>query len=163
MRFRRLEKEERSSITSRASSWIRIYGSSMRPLFRPGDEVCFRAMPGEESRLGDVILYQRGHQMVMHRLLKVNHDDHGRPLYYLKGDALEVGDRPVRGERILGKVVARKRGSRIRSLEGWVPYVAGYWVAWISPYSRWMSMFRRLARRISGYTESRKDLRFGKC
>ena len=132
----------------------------MRPFFRPGDEVFFRVLAAAEARQGDIILYRRSRQIVMHRLLKVNLDDQGYPQYYLKGDALEVEDRPVSGKMILGKVVARKRGKRIRKLEGWIPCLAGALAAWVSPYSRWISLFRRLARRLSSYLVLKKKLSF---
>jgi hypothetical protein len=96
-----------------AGGWsmrFRPLGGSMAPLSQPGD--VFDICPGKNCRVGDVILWQSGDNLFLHRVIAKKNG-----LVITKGDSLEHPDKPVRQEQILGRAVARERHGRIRRLD----------------------------------------------
>ena len=94
---------------------LRAFGSSMFPVFRPGDVLCIRRCTDEEVQRGDVVLMRDGDRVVAHRLIdKQRHD--GESFLVTRGDSLWDSD-PVRpASMLLGLVVAVVRNGR--SLDG---------------------------------------------
>jgi len=89
---------------------FRPLGGSMIPCLRQGDIVSIS--PGQGCRVGDIVLWQAGEAMVLHRvLIKKN----GRIVS--KGDALRHLDAPVMREQIVGTAVLRERRGRVRRLD----------------------------------------------
>lgn len=87
---------------------LRIASRSMAPTLRPGDEIAVRAVPREQLRAGDLILFQHRGQLICHRLVEISDEP---PTCLTRGDATGgLGERIGLGQ-VLGKVVAiRKRG-----------------------------------------------------
>ena len=89
---------------------FRPLGGSMAPFLRSGDIV--NICPGESCRAGDVVLWQAGDALILHRVVA---KQNGRII--TKGDALGHLDAPVTREQILGRAVARERQGRVRRLD----------------------------------------------
>ena len=89
---------------------LRPLGGSMVPFLRAGDIVT--VAPDRECRVGDIVLWQAGEALVLHRVV-IKKD--GRIVS--KGDALGRLDAPLTREQILGRAVARERGGRVRLLD----------------------------------------------
>jgi hypothetical protein len=89
---------------------FRPLGSSMLPFLKEGDIVTIA--PVTDLKIGDVVLWQRGEAMVLHRVvLMVN----GHVV--TKGDALRSLDLPLCRGDILGLAVARERNQKLTRLE----------------------------------------------
>ncbi|MCX8184845.1 MAG: signal peptidase I [Sulfolobales archaeon] len=78
-----------------------VEGSSMEPTLQPGDLVVIvkRVSLGEIS-IGDVIVYQRGRTLIIHRVIRIE----GNTLI-AKGDNNWLPDPPVSPQMIIGKVL----------------------------------------------------------
>ena len=88
--------EEKKEIVFNVTSW------SMRPILSAGDVVLIKKM--DTYRRGDVIIFLRKDNFVVHRILfKIF------KLFFTKGDALFFFDFPVSYDKILGKVVLIKK------------------------------------------------------
>lgn len=79
-------------------------GSSMLPLFRPGQEVRFMPCAGSSIRLGDVITYWTGGQaLVTHRVIRIGQEE-DQFVFLTKGDNRLAWDSPVKESQVTGKV-----------------------------------------------------------
>ena len=80
--------------------------NSMDPLFDVGANTVRIPVPAETLQVGDIISYQYGEDIIIHRIVHIDNDESG--LYFiLKGDNNPTSDPgKVRPEQILGKVVA---------------------------------------------------------
>ncbi|MGD8473222.1 MAG: GNAT family N-acetyltransferase [Anaerolineae bacterium] len=91
---------------------FRAHGSSMVPFIRDGD--LLTVAPAEPARLeiGDVVLF-RTHRdrLLAHRLVHKS-ERGGEWTLEMQGDARLSADRPVPGERVLGRVVRVQRDGR---------------------------------------------------
>lgn len=100
--------------------WVmrfRPQGGSMLPFLRPGDVVSI--CPGKSCRPGDIILWQTGPALVLHRVVVKQNGG-----LLTKGDFLGYLDSPVAPEQILGRAVARERQGRLRRLDN-------FWQRWL--------------------------------
>jgi hypothetical protein len=121
-----------------AKGWnmrFRPLGGSMAPFMRPGDIV--NICPGKSCRIGDVIIWQCGAALILHRVVAKKNG-----WVITKGDSLGRQDGPVRKEQILGRAVTRERNGRIRRLDhlgvrlaglaccliSWIPGLVVFWV-----------------------------------
>lgn len=102
---------------------LRVTGTSMLPAIWPGDILLISGRNIEEARPGDVVLFGRQGRLVAHRVVEVR-----SPLsevrsrksealipareFVTRGDSMGQNDAPVRGEELLGRVLAIQRGSR---------------------------------------------------
>jgi hypothetical protein len=96
-------------------------GSSMSPLISDGCRLKVEPVAPHSLRLGDIILYRAGENLVAHRL--VGKRGEGQDLRLLsKGDAFPWQAREkVAPEQIIGRVTAvrRRKGREIRIEAGW--------------------------------------------
>jgi hypothetical protein len=77
---------------------------------RAGDIV--HICPGKSCQVGDIILWQQGDDLFLHRVVAKKNG-----WVITKGDSLGHQDGPVRKEQILGRAVTRERHGRIRRLD----------------------------------------------
>ncbi|MFM8312833.1 MAG: signal peptidase I [Deltaproteobacteria bacterium] len=97
-------------------------GMSMFPLFREGDKVVIQSYQNQLPKIGDVIVFQRGNQLVLHRLIKIAPQFSEPKPYLTKGDNCAAADLPLNFSDILGKAIRIDRGDtqiRLNSLYGW--------------------------------------------
>ena len=88
-----------------------VRGSSMRPCLRPGSLTAVEEVAPADIRVGNVIVFRDdGGEPVMHRVIST------RGGIVTQGDNLARPDGAVEAQRILGKVVARWRGRRLRGI-----------------------------------------------
>lgn len=89
-----------------------VKGNSMGPGLPPGSRIRIDMSPASEHRVGDVVAFVGGPQVVVHRIV------HAGPEYFLtRGDALVSPDRPIRRDQVVGRVVAMARGREWGALE----------------------------------------------
>ena len=89
---------------------FRALGSSMWPWMRSGDLV--HVSPAERLSVGDIVLYERGQEWFVHRLIRVEGTPARPQRLILRGDGLPAEDAPVGAEQVLGRVFMIERGSR---------------------------------------------------
>jgi signal peptidase I len=82
------------------SARIRVQGSSMLPTLRPGDEVGLRSASISQIKRGDMIAFQQGERLFVHRVIERCAADK----LLTQGDALTQPDVPVSDQQLLGVV-----------------------------------------------------------
>ena len=110
------------------SLWVREASPSMLPLIRPGDEL--KLAPLESRRIGGgaLIGYERGAQLVIHRVLAASGSG-----VVVKGDALASADPLVPWDRVVARVVAlRAPNGRIVNLDAFPWPVLNRLLGWIA-------------------------------
>jgi hypothetical protein len=90
-------------------------GSSMLPTIYPGDCLMVRAFGDGGPRCGDIVLYRRGDEFRVHRLVRILGEG-SATIYVLRGDALTEEDAPVRGGELLGRVTSLARREKFLKL-----------------------------------------------
>lgn len=129
-----------------------VIGGSMLPWIRAGD--CLVAAPVSVTHLvpGDIVLFERGAELVAHRLIR-RLGDKGKDEDYLvtRGDWMTTEDPPLASAAVIGKVIAiDRRGRRIwldRGATGFLMQFTG----WVVRHHPWLlSSLRRLWRRAMG-------------
>lgn len=84
---------------------LRVNGTSMLPAVLPGDVVFVRHCGAESARCGDLVLFQRGERLYVHRVVARQ----GAALV-TQGDANPQADGSVQAGEFLGTVVRQLRG-----------------------------------------------------
>jgi signal peptidase I len=82
--------------------WWPVSGSSMAPLIHSGDRVLVVSIPVERVRLGDIIVFRRNGELIVHRVLKkLRTADNFR--FMEKGDGTHMSGL-AGGDTIVGRV-----------------------------------------------------------
>jgi len=101
--------------TIKGACWLPVLTDSMAPLIRPGDQVkVSRVAPGE-VRFGDILVFKRNNDLIVHRVLKRWRAPEGN-YFSEKGDAGSVYGL-VNGDSIVGRVIGLKKGTRTYDLD----------------------------------------------
>lgn len=77
-----------------------VLSGSMEPTLKPDDLIFVRVQ--DEYEVGDVVVYQDGKHLTVHRLIALDGDR-----AVTKGDANNVADDPIGAERIIGRLCGR--------------------------------------------------------
>jgi signal peptidase I len=85
---------------------IKASGLSMFPFISTGDRITIS--PPKDLTIGDIIVFNRGGQMVAHKLVKV-FEKNGTRYYLTRGDSSLRLDQPITAGEILGKVTGIER------------------------------------------------------
>lgn len=91
-------------------SFFETTGFSMWPFFKQGRKLIIKKTTVEDLRIGDIILYRSGNQLVCHRLIKkvkLNNEW----LLYARGDNSISLPECVNGQMLLGKAIGIMRGA----------------------------------------------------
>lgn len=99
---------------------IPVRGSSMAPFLADGrDQVLLGPVQNRLHR-GDIVLFRRKNgQFILHRIVEVKKDICGKPYYYIRGDAQEIGEGPVEPQQICA--VAERCMRKGKWLAAWGP------------------------------------------
>ena len=79
-----------------------VLTGSMEPALSVNDLVIVKALPPEEYKIDDIVVYQDQYSLVIHRIVVINGD-----LVVTQGDANDVTDDPINLSQIKGKMIAR--------------------------------------------------------
>ncbi|UCF67190.1 MAG: S26 family signal peptidase [Acidobacteriota bacterium] len=112
--------------------WGIVETGSMVPMIDPGDRVLVEAICGIQARIGDIAVFQRQNELVLHRIIgRTRQPADG---FVEKGDGNLVAG-SVSLDAVIGRVreVAKPR-SRLRPTRGWqrVVQVAIAWLEWLA-------------------------------
>lgn len=86
---------------------LRTAGLSMGHAIRAGEAIVIRAVPERDIRFGDILVFERGEQLVCHRVVRTRTRGEGRE-FVTKGDPVLGLDEPVPHAAVLGRVVRVK-------------------------------------------------------
>jgi signal peptidase I len=100
-----------------------IVSDSMRPLLRAGDWIYVEAVTPAWLRLGDIIVVQRGAELITHRLVAQD-----GPGWRTHGDNTRGLDSVVLAEEIVGRVSAIERGTQHLDLRARQWQTANRWI-----------------------------------
>lgn len=111
------------NVLKNGSASIAIHEGSMFPWFRSGDAVFIRRCDFESVSIGDVILFEQGSELLLHRVIRRIPMEVTRgagALLVTKGDAANQEDSPVASKQFLGRAIRihrRKHHIDLESLE----------------------------------------------
>jgi signal peptidase I len=91
------------------STRIRVYGSSMLPSIRPGDEIELQSAAFHEINIGKIVAFQRDGRLFVHRVTQRDSQK-----IIVRGDTLPCADAPVSESEFLGVVASVfRKGERV--------------------------------------------------
>ena len=131
-------------IRNNGSVCFRVLGASMFPWVRSGDLVFVRKCAMEQVSRGEVIVFERGERLFVHRVLRDIKIEAGRggdaaenlcATLRTKGDALDCEDAAVSPSEFLGRVIRVHRGSRHIDMESMGHVLLGRLLARVSRLS----------------------------
>lgn len=84
---------------------LTISGASMGRFLLPGDQIECRGISPTRIRCGDIIVYRKGGQLIVHRVVRKIQTNSGLS-FLTRGDSQYLSDGVIGQDQILGKVVA---------------------------------------------------------
>lgn len=75
----------------------------MWPTLKAGDLILIEGVKKENLKIGDIVVYQnmeQGKGFTVHRVIKINDQN-----FITRGDANAVSDKPVKYNKLIGRVV----------------------------------------------------------
>jgi hypothetical protein len=91
---------------------IIVNGNSMHPFLKNNDIVRLTAVKMEDIAIGDIVLTYNGMRMLCHRVFKID-----KLSLQTKADALIWADLPVGKKDLIGKVVEKSSGKKIKRFD----------------------------------------------
>lgn len=95
--------------------WLPVLTDSMAPLISPGDLVRVARVTSQKVRFGDIVVFKRSSELIVHRVLKRRRTAEGIFLSE-KGDAGNVYG-IINDDKVVGRVTGLKKGNRIFDLD----------------------------------------------
>jgi hypothetical protein len=129
-------------------------GKSMEPNIRAGDMIEVAVFKLSDAKKGDILLFKRGGELLLHRVLYLS-----RSGVWLKGDGLLLGEGWVSPDMIVGKAVRMWRGEREYSLTDCRALSRARVVAGISGWAE--GLYKTIARVNWGFTGKGSELARG--
>ena len=93
---------------------LRVMGTSMVPAIHPGDLLCIRDVGIREISVGDIVMYPRHGDLIVHRVVQVTAISARDSYVVTRGDRERRSDPPVRLSELLGVVSGLQRACRYR-------------------------------------------------
>ncbi len=97
------------ALTRHGWCYLQVLGSSMVPTLWPNDTVHIEARAWEKLQPGDIVLYEMGGRLYLHRLKLLQSEASGGVLI-TRGDAVPQDDPAVSASCLLGVLAAVRRG-----------------------------------------------------
>jgi len=91
--------------------WLAVSGNSMTPLIHLGDQVLVSRVVSEHIRSGDIVLFRRDGDMIVHRVLKRHRTDKGIGFSEKGDNTLTSG--LIEADKIIGRVIMVKGGRKM--------------------------------------------------
>jgi signal peptidase I len=116
-------KEAKSSVVKSTVVLSKIYGNSMFPTLKSGDELIVKRVLPQQIKLYNIIIFEKGKNSVCHRA--VNKDGQ-KKIFYTKGDFNLLGREKIKEQDIVGVAVAVISKKKFYSLK-WQHTFLYYW------------------------------------
>jgi len=98
----------------KGKGWLSMLTGSMSPLLRAGDEVLVSKVTLDQLHSGDIVVFWRNSDLVVHRILKRWHTADGI-FFSEKGDGTYTHSL-VSAEKVIGRVIAVKGNGKFLNL-----------------------------------------------
>jgi signal peptidase I len=133
------------ALNLKGRAFLKVFGKSMLPWFRPGDIVFVRKTDLSQILHGSVVVFENNGHLSMHRVIErisSRHGDASSARFITKGDSRVLADAPIGAGEICAQVeFLYRNGNEIRLASGWRK-VFGKFLAAISPASRfWLPRY----------------------
>ena len=102
-----------------------VEGGSMTPHLEDGDVALVRRVDPASLRVGDVVIFGRDGQTIVHRIVERSAQADGTLVFTTKGDANPVADAPVPASQVNAKLVLA-----VPMLGGAFDSAIGFWRQW---------------------------------
>lgn len=101
-------------LTDREST-LKLYaaGNSMRPMIKQGDILVVKSTPSERVRIGDIVVFDTGQELCVHRLIMKYLRSNNRYIFVTKSDKTFKTDMPFTDKKLIGRVVNIQKGGVI--------------------------------------------------
>ena len=139
--------------TATSTCWLPVLTDSMMPLLQPGDQVQVSKIVAEEVRFGDIVVFRRGDELIVHRVLKKWHTANGVH-FSEKGDA-GYAYGLISAGNVVGRVIRVKKGTKTLDLNSLPSRMASLIV------STWLCLTAACVSHLKS-SESRTITRVGK-
>lgn len=119
---------------------FKIISGSMNPLIREGDVVSVTKAEPARIRIGDIVAFQDGERVVVHRIFgkyRVNHQ-----LRFLQRGDIGGHSGAISPQNLIGRVSGIKRGGREKSLDTPWYRVTGIILGWRMLFRRYFGRLR---------------------
>ncbi len=101
----------RKILTNGSSFELKVKGYSMYPFIRESDIITIQSVNSSLLHVGDVVFYERGNTLVVHRIIK-KQSVNGAIYFTTRGDACPEDEENITENAVLGKVIRLKRGGK---------------------------------------------------
>lgn len=113
-----------------------VITGSMKPVYEIGDVLLCETVEIEDLKVGDDISYVGDdgtykNKVITHRIIKIEQDEDGEPLFYTKGIATKTIDPVVRKDQIFGKIT--KNVTFLSALYKFISKPSGFYIAIFVP------------------------------
>lgn len=109
---------------------LRVVSNSMFPFLQQGDWVIVKSLqPGSSPRIGDIVLFQRGNDFIIHRIIRLTSQ-----AVICKGDFNRTCDFPLRYDQILGILQKVEKGKMRFSMQSAIIQYVNRILAYFSAY-----------------------------
>jgi signal peptidase I len=120
MEDRRINRAESNELwyelfKRKGAGWMTVITGSMTPLIRSGDQVLIQQTNPESIRFGDIVMFRRDMDLIVHRVLKRRRTADGF-LFTEKGDAV-IDPGKFKADSVVGRITMVKRENQILNLD----------------------------------------------
>jgi hypothetical protein len=123
----------------------------MAPLIRPGDRILVARAATEQIGFGDIVLFRRNREFVVHRVLGKWRKTEA--IYFLERGDMGLTFGLVSADRTIGRVVLVERGDKVLDLTSHTSrLIAIFITAWLRMSSGFVQMLKRSKNRTVKYT-----------
>lgn len=98
----------------KGKGWLPVLTDSMVPMIRPGDQVLISFTGVEQINFGDILLFKRNGELIVHRVLRKWQREEG--VYFLEQGDTRYTFGLVSAKNAIGRVDLVKRGNKIMDL-----------------------------------------------
>lgn len=139
------------TLEASGSARVRVFGSSMWPVLRAGDEVTLRRVPVSDLQTGCIVAVRREGRLFVHRLVAISASDVKTDLI-TRGDTLPAQDPPASAEEFIGIVETVVRKGRVVQLNSRSQRTLGWAFARLAPLSRFWFPAALAVKRFLGFS-----------
>lgn len=120
----------RQGLQERGHVCLRLHGDSMWPTIPAGSVVDVQEISTADIRLGDVVVWQQGADLIAHRVVQKVRSD-AALLIRTRGDNCANCDHLLSPQQVLGRVTTIRQGqATVREATGQRGLAAVFWVSW---------------------------------
>ena len=119
---------------------VKLGGSSMFPLLRPGDVAKIKLVPLSELNVGQVIVFENSGKWIAHRLVSIGGKG-GQIQLLAQGDSVRKADPSILENHYLGLIESFSRNGREHKMDGQMKVLYGKILLALRPFPQQVFRF----------------------